>query len=433
MKIAYLLPGCDISGGIAVVCQHANRLMSHGYDILLVSEAVNTDLSWFPNQNVPVVHIDQYPDDVDILIATGWSTSFRVAMLSAGRKCYFVQSDETRFHEKGSQWEHVTRLSYLMNYEFFTEARWIQKWLKDNFSQRAGLVPNGIDKDIYHQVEPLVPKGRKPRVLLEGAIDLPYKGMEQAFLAVSDLDIEVWCVSSFGRVKPGWHCDRFFENVPMDEMKKIYSSCDILLKLSRVEGFFGPPLEMMACGGAVIVGKVTGYDEYIVDGVNALVVDPLDISAAKDAVTRLIQNRPLYEKLVRNGKKTVDEWSWKSSIDQLELILNNPLKKKYNPEDDRDDINRSISFFYRQIMGGYCSDSNCNEVDTNNQQPLGHSAADKLCRRLKGKAWFGFFAELIYKIYLFGLSVNGYFSSIQSRCYSISRSIKSRFHRLTKK
>jgi len=94
----------------------------------------------------------------------------------------------------------------------------------------------------------------------------------------------------------------FLSKSQFTEMKKIYSSCDILLKLSRVEGFFGPPMEMMACGGAVVVGRVTGYDEYITDGFNALVVDPLDVQAASDAVKRLIEDKALYSKLVANGK-----------------------------------------------------------------------------------------------------------------------------------
>ena len=58
-------------------------------------------------------------------------------------------------------------------------------------------------------------------------------------------------------------------------------SCDVLIKMSRVEGFFMPPLEMMACGGTVLTGKVTGYNEYVVDGYNGLVVEQGDVESAK--------------------------------------------------------------------------------------------------------------------------------------------------------
>jgi len=104
-------------------------------------------------------------------------------------------------------------------------------------------------------------------------------------------------------------------------MRKIYSSCDILLKMSRVEGFFGPPLEMMACGGAVVVSKVTGYDEYITHGYNALVVEMGDVQGAKEAVKSLLEDELLRKSLILNGKKTADHWKWDNTIDTLENLF----------------------------------------------------------------------------------------------------------------
>jgi len=47
--------------------------------------------------------------------------------------------------------------------------------------------------------------------------------------------------------------------------------------------------------------KVTGYDEYIEDGYNALVVDAGDITAASSAVAKLIYDNELRSKLIANG------------------------------------------------------------------------------------------------------------------------------------
>ena len=149
MKIVYLIPGCGVSGGIAVICQHANRLLNRGHDVKLVTETAERSIDWFPNQRVPIVGLNKYPADTDILVATAWSTSFRVAVLPARRKFYFVQSDETRFHPHNSPWEHITRLSYTLGYNYLTEARWIKSWLADNFGHDAELVPNGLDDTIF--------------------------------------------------------------------------------------------------------------------------------------------------------------------------------------------------------------------------------------------------------------------------------------------
>lgn len=317
MRIVYVTPGVGTSGGMAVICQHTNRLQQRGHEVYIAMEEKGV-IDWFPNQRTPVISFQEYPADVDILVATGWQTTHIVTELPARKKFYFVQSDETRFFPEGSPWTKISALTYRLNFNYFTEAHWIQKWLKDNFGHDSELIPNGLDFELFHQTEPLEPKGEKPRVLLEGAIGLPFKGMADAFAAVADLDAEVWCVSSYGEPQPGWKCDRFFQRIPMTEMKDVYSSCDILLKLSRVEGFFGPPMEMMACGGASVVGKVTGYDEYIVDGYNALAVELGDVAAARAAVQMLISDSGLREKIIKNGFETAKEWPWEPSIDRLE-------------------------------------------------------------------------------------------------------------------
>lgn len=353
MKIVYLIPSCGVSGGIAVICQHANRLLNRGYDVLLVSETSEPSIDWFPSQRVPIVSLKQYPLDTDILVATGWSTAFQVALLPARHKCYFVQSDETRFHARNSPWEHITRLSYTISYNYLTEARWIRTWLGDNFGHDVELVPNGLDDTIFFPAEPIQPKSNKPRILLEGAIGLPYKGMSEAFAAVQDLDVEVWCVSSYGKPKKHWKCSRFFEQVPMTEMRRIYSSCDILLKLSLVEGFFGPPMEMMACGGTVVVGKVTGYDEYIEDEVNALVVDPFQPQQATQAIRRLINDGSLRAKLRENGRQTAMRWLWEPSIDILERYYLDMVdgRRGIAMSAGKEASARSLAYFYGQLRG----------------------------------------------------------------------------------
>lgn len=350
MNIAYIIPGCSVSGGIAVVCQHANRLMERGHNVFLLSTSEVKPMDWFPGQKVPVYPFEEWEGKLDIAVATGWSTAFSLPRISAKQKCYFVQSDETRFHPQGSRWQHLTALTYFFGVHYLTEAKWIQAWLKESFGHEAALIPNGLDEKIFAPAEPLESKSEKPRILLEGAIGLPYKGMKEAFSVVQDLDVEVWCVSSYGKPEKTWKCDRFFEHVPMAEMKHIYSSCDILLKLSRVEGFFGPPMEMMACGGVSVVGKVTGYDEYIEDGVNALVVEPFDIVGAKKAIESLIRDHQLRNKLIDAGTKTAKVWNWDDSIDKLEAFYKTLFSSKdaYSSR-KRAVYDQSLTYMYEQV------------------------------------------------------------------------------------
>jgi len=323
-SICYIIPTTNITGGVAVVCEHLNRLQKLGFNCLIASYDNKTDLSWFP-QSVKVVPLKGNKELIEkyhTVVATGWITAYELLLLNVKRKMYLVQSDETKFYPKGSYLKTRVRRTYKFLFEFITIAKWLQKFLKDNFNQESFYVPNGINTDIFHPVTPLSPKLKnKTRILLEGAINLPFKGMQKAFEVIKDIDCEVWCVSYDGKPQPNWRCDRFFEKVPMIDMPKIYSSCDILLKLSLVESFGYPPLEMMACGGVPVVSDIVGHHEYMVDKLNVLFTDPKNIKKTKTILQNLIKNKSLYQKLQSNSQKTVNQFKWENSIKKLKTIF----------------------------------------------------------------------------------------------------------------
>lgn len=325
-SICYIIPTTNISGGVAVVCEHLNRLQKLGYKCLIASYDNKTDLSWFPNQSVKVIPLRGNKDIVEnynTVVATGWITAYELLLLNVKRKTYLVQSDETRFYPKGSYLKNRVKRTYCFPFNFLTIAKWLQIWLKENFNKDSVYIPNGINTDIFYPDAPLEPKPKnKKRILLEGAINLPFKGMKEAFSVVQNLNCEVWCVSYDGKPERHWHCDRFFEKVPMNMMRRIYSSCDILLKLSRVEGFFGPPLEMMACGGVSIVTNVTGYDEYIINGYNALVTKSVNSQKVRKLIEKLINNQKMYDIINSNSQKTIKKMNWQNTIIKLVKVLN---------------------------------------------------------------------------------------------------------------
>ncbi len=322
-RVAFLLPSLDVSGGVAVVLQYAHRLQMLGHEVMVLTVDDNSQCDWFPYRSFRIVPLSQVRGEVlDVLVATFWTTAPLVQSIQAGRKFYFIQSDESRFYPGDEEKQRLALGTYRLDLEMITVARWLQQWLKDRFDRDAHYLPNGIDNSLFHPAAPLESKGTSPRVLLEGPIDLPFKGMQKAFQAVADLDCEVWCVSSAGRPARRWHCDRFLGKVPHFQMKHIYSSCDVLLKMSEVESFCLPPLEMMACGqGACVIGEVTGIDEYVQDGVNALVVKQGDVTAARRAVQRLIEDPELRRRLIENGLKTAQRFEWDSLTARLQEIF----------------------------------------------------------------------------------------------------------------
>lgn len=330
-KIAYLVAGCGISGGLAVILNHLNGLLNRGFDVMIITEDKCESIEWFPNQKVPIIQIDKVPDNLDVVVATYWTTAYTLENIPAVQKYYFVQSDESKFFESSSKESIAARETYLKDYKFITMAKWLKEWLKLEYGKESVYIPNGVDLSIMNSVVPLVEKKGRLRILLEGPIDAPFKCMKEAFEVVKDLDCEVWCISTAGKPDPSWRCDRFFDSVPMDKMKHIYSSCDVLLKMSSVESFCLPALEMMACGGTVVLNRFKGLEEFVVDGHNGLVVDLGDIEGAKRAMNMLIENPELREELSANARETAKQWGWERSIDLLEEMYYPSLFEKKEP------------------------------------------------------------------------------------------------------
>jgi hypothetical protein len=77
-KIAYVIPGCGISGGMANVLQHTNRLLRRGHDVVLYSFDGSTHIDWFPDQRVDIVPLADDPGNCDIMVATAWYTAYPV-------------------------------------------------------------------------------------------------------------------------------------------------------------------------------------------------------------------------------------------------------------------------------------------------------------------------------------------------------------------
>jgi glycosyltransferase involved in cell wall biosynthesis len=322
-KIAFLLAGLGISGGANVVLKHVSMLMAAGHDAFVIDLGGCGDISWFGNPAIPVYRLEQMRrcdvENIDLLFATFWTTVAWLEKIPARRKLYFVQSDERLFYKDDSVIAQVAD-TYRRDYEYVTIAEWLVEMLRKDFGKLATYVRNGLDTELFYPDPPLG-GGRRLRVLIEGPISVPFKGVSDAYEAIKELDCDIWIVSSDGRPELNWKYDLFFQAINQSEMRRIYSSCDILLKMSKVESFAYPPLEAMACGCAVVLGDVSGGIEYASDGVNVLKVPKGDIVSARVAVQKLLDDSVLRERLIKCGLETTKCWSWElSRVAMLGLV-----------------------------------------------------------------------------------------------------------------
>jgi len=325
-KIAFVVAGLGISGGLAIVLKHAEALSAAGHDVTLLdcSNSRPEGKDWARSGNVPVIAWQDIGPllhtPFDAVYATFWTTVEAVKALPAVRKLYFVQSDERLFYADRGTKELVER-TYREPMEYVAVADWIAKFLQDEFGHTAHVVRNGVDLRDFDEVLGLRGSGQRPRVLIEGPISVPFKGVADAYAATEGLDCDVWLVSSVGQPEPGWKLAKFVSGASIAQMAELYSACDVLVKLSRIESFCLPALEAMACGCAVVVGEVSGGMEFVENGRNAIVVPAGDITAARQAVAELLAKSQRRAELVAAGHLTAARWSFElSSAAMLSLV-----------------------------------------------------------------------------------------------------------------
>lgn len=82
-----------------------------------------------------------------------------------------------------------------------------------------------------------------------------------------------------------------------------YREADLLLFASTIEGFGLPILEAQSAGIPIVTSNVSSMPE--VAGEGALLVDPFDVAAIRNAVRRIIAEPALRNQLVQAGRRNV--------------------------------------------------------------------------------------------------------------------------------
>lgn len=314
-KWAILLYGLGISGGANVVFEHAIFATQQGVEVTFVTKERKTadDSSWHCGTEVFLYKtFEDITDEVyDVVIATEWRSAFDCYRINAKKYVYFVQSIESRFikNEK-SVLRYLANQTYEIPFYYITEATWIKNYLFDYYGKNAMLVLNGINKNLFNENGTFVAERstKNVRFLVEGSVKNWLKNVSKTVELCKKAGAkEIWLVTPDENVN-NIEVDRVFKKIPLEKMPEIYRSCDVLVKLSVVEGMFGPPLEMFHCGGTAITYDIDGAEEYLINGVNSIVVSKSDESKVVEAIQNLINNPTLLCELKKNALFTAKKW-----------------------------------------------------------------------------------------------------------------------------
>lgn len=318
--IGFVLPSCEISGGIMVALWHASFLQDNGWQVDIIANGVKSLIWEFQGHKFAIYSREDVRFDnrmsYDVLVATMWTTvEYVLSYKNVKKRCYLVQNYETDFYSVGQPERIQCESTYNIgkNIQYLTISKWCYEWLTNHYKQQVFCATNGIQSQLYPIRRRDFTNTRKIRILIEGDCAVEYKNVDESFAIVDSLDpnrFEVWYMSYNAKPKNQYRYDKFLHKVPYDKVGQVYADCDILIKSSWLESFSYPPLEMMATGGFCVVVPNGGNQEYLVDGVNCLQYTQGRIHEAVSAIERICADSELRLKLEQNGQITAKKHEW---------------------------------------------------------------------------------------------------------------------------
>ena len=327
MKVIFTLGSPAVGGGTNVIFEHATHMVDEGEEVYIITDrkVEASEYAWHASAHkLKWITYDDLGDMVfDVAIGTWWRTIYELYRIKAKQYIYFCQSIESKFYpDEEVGLKMLVDLTYCLGLKVITEATWIKEHLEKNYGLDVILVKNGLKKDVFTLDGDTYDKCDGLRVLVEGPVDVGFKNVPKTVRLVKESKAtEIWLLTS-SQIDDFDGVDRVFSKVPVKDCAKIYRSCDLIVKLSYVEGMFGPPLEMFHCGGTCIVYDVTGHDEYIKHDYNGYVVKTDDDEKVIEYINKLVDDKKELNRLKKNAIKTAKEWpSWeKSSAEFYEAV-----------------------------------------------------------------------------------------------------------------
>jgi len=324
MRITFLLPSDNLTGGNRVVAIYAQQLMTRGHQVLVVTcapdrmswreklraflrrdwQALRNDgvtqpghiqLSGVPHkilERARAITASDVPD-ADIIVATWWETAVWMHRMPAakGRKVHLIQGYEVWLAPHATA--QVQAALRLPNLKIA-----ISSDLKHTIEEQLGdlgitVVPNAVDLTQFNarrrSKQPTPTVGFVYAVAHIKGADICTRACELARLQIPQLKVVAFGADQACPEVPVPSGTEFFHRPVQTELREIYSRCDAWLFGSRLDSFGLPILEAMACRTPVIAVPIGAANDLLGDGTGVLVPkeSPEEMAAAIVALCRL--------------------------------------------------------------------------------------------------------------------------------------------------
>ncbi len=291
----FVVQGCEETGAIAGRIAQAFPALAH-------ARVLGSDAGGVPDSAGPV----------DAAVCTLWTTAYPLLRFGgARRKFYFVQDWEPDFYPAGA----VSCLAEA-TYRFGYHALCNTPSLAESYVRLGGTADvflPAVDQQVFHATDRRPRRDNEPfRLFCYARPGTPRNCFEA--IAAALIDLKRRHGSALQVVTAGqawdtatWGLDGIVENLGLltyTETARLYRAMDAGLVAMATRHPSYLPLELMACGAAVVTNRNSHTGWLLQDYENSLLCE-MTRSSIADAVTRLIEAPELRDRLAEAGLRTI--------------------------------------------------------------------------------------------------------------------------------
>ena len=356
MRISFVLPEANLSGGTRAIAMHVRNLRLRGHQVTVISStppvpslrerfrSFKRGEGWRRDPGPPGGHlkamgleytqlprhravVDADLPEADAVIATWWETAEWVAALSPSRgvKFHFVQGNETW----GGPLDRVTA-AYRLPLRKIVVSSWLDGVMRRDYGQDpVATVLNGVDLREFGGP----PRGKQPTFTvgftystqsIKGS-DVAIRACQLAAQDLPGLRLVVMSHAPVTRELPLPPGAEFTLRARGPTVRALYLSCDAWLYPSRAEGFGLPILEAMACRTPVI-GTDAGAGRDLIGREGGMLVPVGDAEAMAAAIRSVAAlDDAAWRGLSDRAYATAASCTWDDATDAFEKALHDGL------------------------------------------------------------------------------------------------------------
>jgi glycosyltransferase involved in cell wall biosynthesis len=136
-----------------------------------------------------------------------------------------------------------------------------------------------------------------------------------------------WDVGASGRAYVAEHRlgDRVRFEGPTSDTAPFYRAADVFVQPSHFEAFGSSAVEAMASGLPIVSSGVGGLGDFLVGGENALLHDPRSPQSLARALTQMLNDSPLRERLAKGAVETAQRFELHGLLNRFAQLIESTL------------------------------------------------------------------------------------------------------------